>query len=215
MFCNGIMQLRTICAAWFFILVWTCGVTAQEAPCTLKLEQLPSASELHGFRLGMTIDQVKARVPPVVFGRTDQFGLSRTSINPHFDSRFDAASFDGVRTVSLSFLDGRLFEIWIGYDTGFKWQKLEDFVAGFGKALGLPGKWHAKGRGQLMSCDGVEIFASMVGGSPGLRLTDTAAEHTLTSRREAAANAEEEAEAAEGEIIGDKQTKLYYPPGCA
>lgn len=161
------------------------------------------------------MDQVKARVPPVVFGRTDQFGLSKTSINPHFDSRFDASSFDGVRTISFNFLDGRLIELWIGYDVGFKWQKLEDFVAGFGKALGLPGRWQAKGRGQLISCDGIEIFASLVGGSPGLRLTDTAAEQTLTSRREEAANAEEEAEAAAAAFIGDKQTKLYYPPGCA
>ncbi|MEO8435763.1 MAG: Ada metal-binding domain-containing protein [Pyrinomonadaceae bacterium] len=209
------MHLKTICALCFFIPFWTCGVTAQETTCTLKLEQLPNAGELRGFRLGMTMDQVKARVPPVVFGRTDQFGLSKTSINPHFDSRFDATSFEGVRTVSFNFLDGRLIELWVGYDAGFKWQKLDEFVAGFGKALGLPGRWQAKGRGQLISCDGVEIFASMVGGSPGLRLTDTVAEHTLTSRREEAANAQEEAEAAEVAFIGDKQTKLYYPPGCA
>jgi hypothetical protein len=209
------MHLKTFCALCFFILVWTCGVTAQETTCTLKLEQLPHAGELHGFHLGMTMDQVKARVPPVVFGRTDRFGLSRTSINPHFDSRFDAATFEGVRTVSFNFLDGHLVELWIGYDADFKWQKLDDFVAGFGKVLGLPGRWQAKGRGQLINCDGVEIFASMVGGSPGLRLTDTVAEHTLTGRREEAANAEEEAEAAEAAFIGDKQTGLYYPPGCA
>lgn len=209
------MLLKTISASCFFILLWTCAAGAQETTCTLKLEQLPNAGELHGFHLGMTMDQVKARVPPVVFSRTDQFGLSRTSINPHFDSRFDATSFEGIRTVSFNFLDGRLIELWIGYDADFKWQKLDDFVAGFGRALGLPGKWQAKGRGQLISCDGIEIFASMVGGSPGLRLTDSVAEHTLTSRREEAADAEEEAEAAEAAFIGDKLTKLYYPPGCA
>ena len=209
------MRLTNISTFCFFLLVWTCAVNAQQTPCTLKLEQLPGANELHGFRLGMTMDQVKARVPPVVFGRTDQFGLSKTSINPHFDSRFDATSFAGVRTVSFNFLDGRLVELWIGYDADFKWQKLDDFVAGFAKALGLPDKWQTKGRGQLVSCDGIEIFASMVGGSPGLRLTDTAAEQTLASRREEAANAEEEAEVAEAAFIGDKQARLYYPPGCA
>ena len=206
------MNPKTASALCLLILIWACGTSAQEPACSLKPEQLPTASELHGFRLGMTMDQVKARVPPVIFGRADQFGLSRTSINPHFDSRFDAASFDGVRTVSLSFMDGRLIELWIGYDAGFKWQKLDDFVAGFGKALGLPVKWQAKGRGQLITCDGVEVFASMVGGSPGLRITDTVADQTLISRREQAAD---EAEAAETAFIGDKQTRLYYPPGCA
>ena len=206
------MNPKTTAALCFFILIWAGGTVAQEPTCSLKLEQLPAASELHGFRLGMTMDQVKARVPPVTFARPDQFGLSRTSINPHFDSRFDATTFDGVRTVSLSFLDGRLIELWIGYDTGFKWQKMDEFVAGFGKTLALPGKWQAKGRGQLITCDGVEVFASMVGGSPGVRLTDTVAEQTLTSRREEAAN---EAEALETAFIGDKQTRLYYPPGCA
>lgn len=206
------MNPKTTAAWCFLILLWACGAAAQEPTCALKLEQLPAASELHGFRLGMTMDQVKARVPPVIFGRADQFGLSRTSINPHFDSRFDATSFDGVRTVSLSFMDGRLIELWIGYDAGFKWQKLDDFVAGFGKALGLAGKWQAKGRGQLITCDGVELFASMVGGSPGLRLTDTIAEQTLTSRRAAAAD---EAEALETAFVGDKETRLFYPPGCA
>src|SRR5688500_201842 len=120
MSCPSIMPLKTICAAFLVILVCTCAVNAQESTCTLKLDQLPNASELYGFRLGMTMDQLKARVPPVVFGRTDQFGLSKTSINPHFDSRFDASSFDGVRTVSFNFLDGRLIELWIGYDAGFK-----------------------------------------------------------------------------------------------
>jgi len=209
------MNLKTTSALCFFIMSCAFSLAAQETTCTLKLDQLPTTSELHGFRLGMTMDQVKTRVPPVVFGRTDQFGLSRTSINPHFDSRFDKASFDGVRTVSLSFLDGRLIELWIGYDSVFRWQKLDDFVVGFGKALGLAGRWQPKGRGQLITCDGLQVFASMVAGSPGIRLTDTVAEQTLTSRREEAANAEDEAEAAQAALIGDKHSKLYYPPGCA
>ena len=62
-------------------------VSAQERHCTLKLNQLPEAPELFGFRMGMTKDQVKARVPQVVFGKTKAFGVLKTSINPDFDPR--------------------------------------------------------------------------------------------------------------------------------
>lgn len=209
------MNLKTSSALFLFVVISAAGVAAQESTCTLKLEQWPAAAELRGFRLGMTMDQVKARVPPVVFGHADHFGLSKTSVNPDFDPKFDKSSFEGVRTVSLSFLDGRLMELWLGYDSSFKWQKLDDFVVGFSKAMNLPATWQVKGRGQQITCQGVQVFASMVAGSPSIRITDTTAEQALTSRMEEAANAEEEAEAAQPVLIGDKHTRLYYPPDCA
>jgi hypothetical protein len=208
------MNLKTTSVLLLFVLISAVSVAAQETTCTLKLEQWPVAAELRGFRLGMTMDQVKARVPPVVFGHANQFGLSKTSINPDFDPKFDKASFEGVRTVSLNFLDGRLMELWLGYDSSFKWQKLDDFVAGFSKAMNLPATWQVKGRGQQITCQGVQLFASMIAGSPSIRITDTTAEQALTSRLEEAEKAEEEAEAAQSVIIGDKHTKLYYPPDC-
>ena len=209
------MNLRILLALLFFIFTSAFSVAAQEAKCSIKLAELPNVPELHGFYMGMTTDQVKERVPPIVLGQTNQFGLSRTSINPDFDSRFDKASFEGVRTVSLDFLDGRLIELWIGYDSSFKWQKLEEFIAGISKALKVPERWQAKGRGQQLSCDGLQLFASMVAGSPGIRIKDTGAEQTLTSRMEEAANAADEAEAAQSSIAGDKHSKLFYPPDCA
>ncbi|MEP6912172.1 MAG: hypothetical protein ABI923_05435 [bacterium] len=208
------MNLKTISALILFLSLSALSVAAQEPTCALKLDQWPVAPELHGFRLGMTTDQVKTRVPPVVFGRTNQFGLSKTSINPDFDPKFDKASFEGVRTVSFSFLDGRLMELWLGYDSSFKWQKLDGFIAGFSKAMNVPATWQVKGRGQQITCQGIQLFASMVAGSPSIRITDTTGEQVLTSRMEEAANAEEEAETAQPIIIGDKHAKLYYPPDC-
>jgi hypothetical protein len=201
----------------FLLLVFTflsaLTVSAQ-SNCAITLDHIPAAAELHGFQLGMTMEQVKARVPPIVFGRVDHFGGSKTSINPAFDPRFDKASFDGVRTISLTFLDGRLIELWIGYDASFKWQKLDDFVAGISKALNLPATWQPKGRGEQISCNGLQISAAMLAGSPSLRLADTTAEQTLTSRMEAAANAEEETETDSSIVIGDKHSKLFYSSGC-
>jgi hypothetical protein len=103
---------------------------AQSAPaqCTKKMSDLPAAPELLGFRLGMTRDQVKARVPQTVFGRADPFGVVKTTINPYFDPTIDKTKFEGVRSISLDLLDDRLTSLWIGFDETFKAHTAEEFV---------------------------------------------------------------------------------------
>ena len=209
---------RINCMKPFFfliVLVGVCTLTVRaQDKCVITPDKLPAAAELHGFRLGMTMEEVRTHVPPVVFGRIDPYGLSKTSINPSFDSRFDQTSFAGVRTVSLIFLDGRLMELWIGYDGSFKWQKFDEFVSGMSKSLNLPNVWQAKARGQQINCEGLQISALMMAGSPSLRLTDTVGEKTLTSRRQAAADAEEETEGLPTKVLADKHSKLFYPANC-
>ena len=207
------MHLKKFCLLVCFSALSALTVSAQ-GNCTLTTAQLPAAAELHGFRLGMNMEEVRLRVPPIVFGRMNQFGVTRTSINPAFDSRFDKAAFAGVRTVSFIFLDGELMELWIGYDNTFKWQTLDEFVAGISKALNLPATWQTKSRGQEISCAGLRVSAAMLAGSPSLRLANTVAEQTVTSRMEVVANAEEETEANPASVVGDKQNKLFYPAGC-
>jgi len=191
-----------------------CGFTfaaAQQPTCNLRLDQLPDTPELHGFQMGMTSEEVKAKVPPIRLGRADQFGVLKTTINPSFDPRFDQAAFAGVRTISLDFLDGRLITLWIGYDDTFKWQAVNDFIDGIGKSLKLPAAWTPKRDGKQLTCDGFSVFVSAIARSPGIRITDEAAQGTITARREEAAAA---AEAAELTVIGDKRTKFYYPSDC-
>lgn len=192
------------------VILFVCAhAPAQKTTCPLRLDQLPDAPELRGFHLGMTYDQVKARVPPIQFGPADEIGIAKTSINPNFDPRFDKSSFADVRTISFDFLDGKLVTLWIGYDTSFKWQTLDDFVAGIGKSLNLPAAWSQKSGGQQMTCEGFSIFASIIAGSPSLRVTDEAAQGTIATRRE------EAAAAAEAAVTGDIRTKLYYSSDCA
>ncbi len=186
--------------------------SAQQSTCSVKIDQLPDPPELRGFHLGMTYDQVKTRVPPIQFGRADQFGVAKTSINPAFDPRFDIASFADVRTISLDFLDGKLVTLWIGYESTFKWQKLEEFVTGMSRSLNLPAAWSTKRGGQQLTCDGFSVLASVIAGSPGIRITDDVAQETIATRREEAATA---AEAAEAVVIGDQRTKFYYPSDCS
>lgn len=192
------------------------GVSGQEVQCSLKLAELPVSPELVGFRLGMTTDQVKARVPQVVFGRTDEFAVSKTSINPDFDPRIDKTSFPGVRTVSLDFLDGRLTSLWLGYDGTFRWRTVDDLVKGISQTLRLPNAWSQwRTRGQRLRCTDFEITISMLGEGPSFRILDLTAEETIAARRQAKEDelADLEEEQTEG-IVGNTKSKVFYLGEC-
>jgi len=186
-------------------------VSAQPPACSITIAQLPDAAELRGFHLGMTNDQVKALVPQVRFGPADQFGVAKTSINPYFDPTIDRVAFADVRTISLDFLDGKLVILWIGYEETFKWHTLDAAVAGITKSLNLPPAWSTKQGGRQLICDNLSIFVSMIAGGPSIRISNEQAQETVASRREAAAEA---AELAQAIVIGNQRTKLYYPSDC-
>ncbi len=197
-------------ASWPLLLALLIAgpASAQQSACTLKIDQLPESVELRGFRLGMTLEQARAQVPQIQLARADQFGVARISINPYFDPSFDKTRFADVRTISLDFLDGRLISLWIGFDSTFKWQTLETFVAGISKSLNFPAEWPAKRGGRQLNCNDFSVFASMIAASPSIRISDDAAQETIATRREDAAAAAEV-------VIGDQTTKLYYPSDCA
>lgn len=203
----------------FIAVLFACGdVFAQTTPCTVKLTELPLAGELKGFWVGMTTEQVKARVPQIVFGPTDQLGVAKTSINPAYDPRGDQSSFQDVRTVSLDFLDGRLVSLWIGYDRSFKWATVDDFAAGISRSLALPNSWSRwKLYGQQMRCTDFQLTVSLIGGSPSFRILDHGAEETLAARRQAQEDEESpQAEQSEEprEIVGVSNARIYYPASC-
>lgn len=191
-------------------------VQAQEVQCSLKLAELPASPELLGFRLGMTTEEVKKRVPQVVFGGVDPTAVSKTTINPDFDPRIDKASFPGVRTVSLDFLDGKLTSLWFGYDPTFKWRTVEDFVKGISPALRLPNTWSDwRVRGRRLRCADFEMTVSMLGEGPSFRILDLNAEETIAARRQA----REEEAAALGEqegaaVLANKKMKVFYLSNC-
>ena len=205
------MTHRSRFALHIFCAILVClvsGLTISAQPCSARSDQLSDAPELRGFRLGMTFDQVKARVPPVQFGRPDEIGLTKTSVNPLYDSRFDKAAFADIRTISFDFLDGKLTTLWIGYEGTFKWQSIDEFVGGISKSLNVTGSWSPKRGGQQLRCEGFTLFVSLIAGSPSIRLSDDAADDTIATRRE------EVTAAAEAQVIADKITKLYYPANC-
>jgi hypothetical protein len=211
------------------LLVLLATALPVSAQCTQKIATLPAAPELFGFRLGMTRDEIKTLVPQTQFPKTDHFGVTKTTINPHFDPKIDQKKFEGVRSISLDLLDDRLTSLWIGYDDTYKIKTIDEFVTSISKSLQVSGTWSSwKSRGQQLRCSDFQLIVSTLAGGPSLRILDFGAEDTIAARRqekeeqdslaEAQANGNDEKET-DGDnlpksIIGDKQSKTYYPNGC-
>src|SRR5689334_1774628 len=168
------------------------------AQCTRKISDLPAAPELLGFHLGMTKDQIKAKVPQSVFGRPDHFGVTKTTINPYFDPTIDKTKFESVRSISLDLLDDRLTSIWIGFDETFKAHTAEEFVKLISQSLQVDGNWTNKSRGQQLRCADFQLLVTTVAGGPSFRLIDTAADDLVAERRQAKEEQDAAAEAANG-----------------
>lgn len=187
------MNFKTILLLFILTLLFSLPVTAQEASvCKSKISDLPRAAELYGFHLGMTIDEAREHLPQLKLGRTDEYGDAKGTVNPEFVKGMDKAGFQGVRSISLEFLDGKLYSLGIGYNSEFKWQTMEEFLPGISHALNLSSEWESKSwRGREMDCDGLHITARMIGGSPSLSLYDKAAKQLLEQRISAKEEPEE------------------------
>lgn len=229
-------MLRT----FLLVLLLALSVSAQ---CTQKIATLPAAPELFGFRLGMMKDDIEQRVPQAVFPRNDHFGVTKTTLNPHFDPKIDQKKYEGVRSISLDLLDDKLTSLWIGYDENFKVQTVDEFVKLISVSLQVSGPWSSwRSRGQQLRCADFQLIVSTLSSGPSLRILDLSAENTIAARRQEKEQQDEAREAAAAEkenseetkdttenaneannnhnddpspaIIGDKQTKTYYPNGC-
>jgi hypothetical protein len=205
---------------WIVLLFLLTGASTQVAQgqCNKKLSELPPAAELLGFRLGMTKDEVKAKVPQVQFGHTDSFGVSKTTINPYFDPRIDKTKFEGVRSISLDLLDDHLTSLWIGFDETFKVQAIDEFVKLVADSLKVPGTWsNWRSRGQQLRCADFQLIVTSVAGGPSLRVLDVGAEDVVAARRQAKEELDSAAETTGDEaaqITGDKEAKVYYTASC-
>ncbi|HSE33578.1 MAG TPA: hypothetical protein VLA93_18540 [Pyrinomonadaceae bacterium] len=202
-----------------FLAVFPVSANAQ---CTQKISDLPAAPELFGFHLGMTKEQVKTLVPQVHFGKTDDFGVSKTTINPGFDPKMDASKFADVRSISLELFDEHVTSIWIGFEESYKIRDLTEFAGAISKSLRLPNSWSAyRSRGHQMRCADFQLIATTVARAPSLKIMDLSADDAVASRRQAKEEQDAAVEAAtenggaeDTSVIADKKTKNYYPIAC-
>ncbi len=178
------MMVKKLSHALILLMICASAAAAQDGKCTLKLAELAQPPELRGFHVGMTIEEVKTRLPKAQL-RADEFGFASLNIFPDYEAGIDKKSFEGVRTISLDFLDNRVTAVWIGYDKTFKWQTIDEFVQGITAALKLPNSWRTKFRNRLVDCADFTIAVIPVGESPSVKITNDAARATLDQRKAA------------------------------
>jgi hypothetical protein len=179
------MNFKKLAFTLTLIFACTSAAIGQESRCVIKLAELPSAPELRGFRVGMTVEQVKARLPKLQIRPADEFGVTSVNIFPDYESGIDKTAFEGVRSISLDVLDGRVFSIWIGYDKTFKWQTIDEYVTGITTALKLSNSWRSKFRTRLLDCSDFTVAVIPVGESPSIKIIDKAAKELLDKRQAA------------------------------
>jgi hypothetical protein len=179
------MNCKNLALACVLLCCTALTAAAQETKCALKIAQLATAPELRGFRLGMTLEQLKARVPNLAVRTADEFGATAVNIYPEHNDISDKASFEGIRTISLEFLDGRVVMLWVGYAPNFKWKSTDEFVSGMTRSLNLPDAWQTKSRNRQLACDDFQATIYSIGGNPSIRLVDEAARRTLEERKAA------------------------------
>jgi hypothetical protein len=177
------MKQRSFIAIVFLFLL-TATSFAQENNCALKLSHLKPAPEAFGFRLGMTVEEVKAIVPTLPMGKADDLGVMKTSFSPRFDPKIEKEKFENVRTVSFEFFDGKLMDLWIGYTSEFKWATLDEFLPQMSASFGLPiNGWKTKGIERRLDCEEFLVEAKMIAAGPSIHFMDKVAKKLWEERR--------------------------------
>ncbi len=179
------MMLKKLSHVIMLLAVCAGVAVAQGDKCTLKLAELTTSPELRGFHVGMTAEEVRARLPKSQFPRADEFGFASMNIFPDYEQGIDKKSFEGVRTVSLEFMDNRVTAVWVGYDKTFKWQTIDEFVTGITPVLKLPNLWRSKFRNRVLDCTDFTVAVIPVGDSPSIKITSDAARALLDERKAA------------------------------
>ena len=114
--------------------------TKTAAPCALAREQAP---DLGGLRLGMTEAQVKQIAPTVTIGSANELGVSHAELKASALNHLTAMSsfFDGVESIALEFVEGRVSFIRVAYPVTSKWSSKDEFLSVMAPKFQMQGQW--------------------------------------------------------------------------
>jgi membrane-bound lytic murein transglycosylase D len=158
------------------------ALKAKEAGCQLTLAQAP---ELRGFRLGMTLAQVKEKITSEsYFDRlytVSEFGERSVRVSGY---QLKAENSKGVSDAEFEFLDDKLTLLKVTYDGSVRWNSPQEFVSRVVEALGLPPSDDSRRSAYRLECSGfiVEIDYSS-GYMPTIRIYDPEAPRVVAKRR--------------------------------
>jgi hypothetical protein len=135
---------------------------------------------IRGVRLGMSSTQFKALYPraKMIRKRTEVGELVYRNVSSQ------DAGLKAVRTLTSSFLDGKLFYVVIDYATQIEWEGIDQFVEQFTKGTGLPKNWDSYHESRTLQCPSFVVEAEMTAGHPRVAISDRAEVLKLTKREE-------------------------------
>jgi len=109
-------------------------------PCGLGLEQAPKIGRLY---LGMTESQVKQMVPSLRISAANELGVSNAELKAVDISTLDGSSsfFEGVESMALKFMDGRLSYIRVAYPVTNKWNSKDEFLSVMTAKFSIRADW--------------------------------------------------------------------------
>lgn len=170
--------------------------TGNQSGCALTMAQAPG---IGGLKLGMTAEQMLALFPgsredsdirAALSRPANAFGVTNFIIRP--EKYASKAKFAGISQINVAFLDGRISNFYVGYNSG-EWKHVDEFVTKFsrGTSLPAPGAWEAHvgldNQLKTLKCKNFEI--SIFAGSTGtqqvnyVKMHDVEALKKLKERR--------------------------------
>lgn len=146
-------------------------------PCPLTKEQFP---KVRGLYLGMPSAEVTRLYPFLEKGQADEAGESMIFFNGDSGQRPPPVKeLEGVFSMTLDFIDDRLYHYWIYYDD-YEVRSMEEHARNISRALKLPYTWDRKH--WRIRCRDFSVYA-IVQGSAGLVVEDDQAVRLLYKRR--------------------------------
>ena len=101
-----------------------------------------SVIELRGLRVGMSIAEVKTKIPTLKPDPPDEFNSATAFVRVKSDRYLSALpSLKDVRAISVEFLDQKVSFIGFVYENTARWEEGEAFAAQIARALSLKSGW--------------------------------------------------------------------------
>ena len=191
--------LRSLQVALFILALCATAAFAQKKkdskPSIASQCAVQQAPALRGFHLGMLVMDVKGALEdPSLFD-------SKISGNNSVGSRairiqgseLKGDNAEGVDDVDLVFVDERLANIKVNFNSGMRWDSATDFFTRMSETLGLPkpaGEADARGSNQrnqkyTIECGAFAVtLAYSFGVSPSVTVADTLAQKKVGDRRD-------------------------------
>lgn len=148
----------TLCAA-IICLISACSAQPDDTPqkCSLDLSRAPT---LRGLRLGMSVEELKARSPHLEV-KTSSNGEGLSFADVYYGSQAsDEFDFDGLHALHFGLVDGRLSNIEFSYLNQPAYaQRPHEFIDKVAGQLGLDARWceASTARTCVISCEGFEV----------------------------------------------------------